>query len=245
MRPLNVSECRIGEARAVLDTIGRQLVAGYSVAMAEGSGSEEEKLARAMLPVKQMLQERRALVVIDNLESVLPVPGETADEEVGDLLGMLKALAETGETRIMLTSREEVPAPLGGKRLRVPPLSVREARELLAGVLRADGKEPAGGSKEDKEERKAVDALIEAVGGHPRSLVLLGALVAERGVEAVTRDMRAAMAELEARFPEKREQSLIASVRLSLMRLPAGMREKVRALGVFHGVAVTACDRCR
>ena len=66
----------VGEARAVLDAIGRQLVgAGFSVAAEEGTGTEGEKLARAMLKVKRVLGERRVLVVVDNMESVLPVPG--------------------------------------------------------------------------------------------------------------------------------------------------------------------------
>ncbi len=87
----------VGEARAVLDAIGKLVGAGFSVAVEEGTGTEE--LARAMLKVKRVLGERRVLVVVDNLESVLLVPGE-ADEEVGELLGMLKELVETGETRL-------------------------------------------------------------------------------------------------------------------------------------------------
>ncbi len=104
-------------------------------------------------------------------------------------------------------------------------------------MLRAGGQEPAGGSTEYKEEKKAVEALIEAVGRHPRSLVLLGGLVAEWGVEAVTTDVRAAMAELEARFPDMRERSLIASVRVSLKRLPAGVRESLKPLAALRGPA--------
>jgi len=45
------------------------------------------------------------------------------------------------------------------------------------------------------------------------------------------------MAELEARHPGARELSLLASVRLSLDRLPEGARRRVRALAVFHGAA--------
>ena len=107
---------RIGEARAVLNVLGRQLIGTtYSVATAEGTGTVEEKLRRAMLPVKQVLQERRCLVVVDNMESVLPAPGEKAEEEVGELLGMLKEIAETGGTRVLLTSREALPGALAGK----------------------------------------------------------------------------------------------------------------------------------
>jgi tetratricopeptide (TPR) repeat protein len=67
--------------------------------------------------------------------------------------------------------------------------------------------------------------------------VLLGELVAEKGVRAVAEDVRGMMAELETRYPDQRERSLIASVRLSLKRLPEGVREKIRAFAVFHGAA--------
>ena len=45
------------------------------------------------------------------------------------------------------------------------------------------------------------------------------------------------LAELEARHPGARELSLLASVRLSLDRLPAKERRQARALAVFHGAA--------
>jgi tetratricopeptide (TPR) repeat protein len=45
------------------------------------------------------------------------------------------------------------------------------------------------------------------------------------------------MGELETRWPDQRERSLIASVRLSLRRLPQGVRDKIRGLAVFQGAA--------
>ena len=59
-----VSVEQISEARAVLDVIGRQLVPGYLVGVAEGTGSDEEKLRRALLPVEGVLQQRRVLIVV-------------------------------------------------------------------------------------------------------------------------------------------------------------------------------------
>ncbi|MEI2772743.1 MAG: hypothetical protein V9G98_19070 [Candidatus Competibacter sp.] len=43
------------------------------------------------------------------------------------------------------------------------------------------------------------------------------------------------MAEMEQRFPGSREQSVFASVELSLQRLSAANRDRARVLGVFHG----------
>ena len=45
------------------------------------------------------------------------------------------------------------------------------------------------------------------------------------------------MAELHTKHPGDRENSLYASVELSLRRLPPELREQVKALGVFHGGA--------
>jgi len=56
-------------------------------------------------------------------------------------------------------------------------------------------------------------------------------------VRATTADLHGLMAELERRHPGSRENSLYASVELSLRRLPPQVREAVRVLAVFHGGA--------
>lgn len=229
-----VSVEEIGEARVVLDAIGRQLVAGgYSVAMEEGIGSEDEKRARALLPVKRELARRKVLLVVDNLESVLPKPGEVIEAWAAELLGMIRELSEVGGTRMILTSREAPPALIGGEVLVLPALGAREGLELLKRVLRVKGLEPL----KAEEDKAAVERLVGEVGGHARSLVLLGALVAEKGVQAVADDVHGMMEELEARYPDQRERSLIASVNLSLRRLPEGTRGKIIGLAVFRGAA--------
>lgn len=45
------------------------------------------------------------------------------------------------------------------------------------------------------------------------------------------------MAELHKKYPGDRQNSLYASVELSLRRLPQEMREQIKALAVFHGGA--------
>lgn len=41
-------------------------------------------------------------------------------------------------------------------------------------------------------------------------------------------------AELHRKYPDDRQNSLYASVELSLRRLPTDMRERIKALGVFQ-----------
>ncbi|HZF11088.1 MAG TPA: hypothetical protein VFE33_20040, partial [Thermoanaerobaculia bacterium] len=142
----------------------------------------------------------------------------------------LAGLAQQGDTRLLLTSREAPPAPLDGVAIRLGPLSKREGRALIAGVLAQAGRAPAGDSTE-----RRVDELIEKVGGHARSLVLLAPLVAERGLQVTAETVAQEMAELEAKNPGVREFSLLASVRLSLDRLPETAHRQVKAFAVFHG----------
>ena len=58
---------------------------------------------------------------------------------------------------------------------------------------------------------------------------------ASRGVEATREALVELMAEMEQRFPGSREQSVYASVELSLRRLSPANRDRARVLGVFHG----------
>ena len=60
-------------------------------------------------------------------------------------------------------------------------------------------------------------------------------LCAGRRLNDTTADIRQIMADLHWRFPNDREQSLFASVELSLRKLPPELRAKLPPLGVFHG----------
>jgi hypothetical protein len=79
--------------------------------------------------------------------------------------------------------------------------------------------------------------LVEAVNRHARALVLLAPELASRGVCATTENLHQIMVDLDKKHPGDRENSLYASVELSLRRLPQGAREQVKALAVFHGGA--------
>jgi hypothetical protein len=56
-----------------------------------------------------------------------------------------------------------------------------------------------------------------------------------RCVEATRESLVELMAEMEKRFPGSREQSVFASVELSLRRMTAANRDRARVLGVFYG----------
>jgi tetratricopeptide (TPR) repeat protein len=65
--------------------------------------------------------------------------------------------------------------------------------------------------------------------------VLLAREVAHRGVRATTATVRELMTALHDRYPDDREQSLYASVELSLRRLAPEVRAQLQPLAVFHG----------
>jgi hypothetical protein len=109
-----------GHAAAVLDALGRQLVGkDYSVATFPD-------LEQATLPVERELIEQPTLLVVDNLESVLPPPflaedtpealAEDLRRELDAILKLCARLNGQGETRLIFTSREALPAPFEAAR---------------------------------------------------------------------------------------------------------------------------------
>ena len=107
-----------------------------------------------------------------------------------------------------------------------------EAIQLVEQVMARNGWEPPVTDNATTPEE--VSELVEVVNCHPRALVLLAREVAH-GVRATTRNVGELMAKLEAQNRGDRENSLFASVELSLRRLPAETRELVDQLAVFHG----------
>ncbi|MGH2744315.1 MAG: CHAT domain-containing protein, partial [Thermoleophilaceae bacterium] len=106
---------------AVLDAIGRQLVPDYSVATFDDLG-------KAILPVERALTEQSTLLVVDNMESILLAPfmaeetpealSEEARRELDAILRLCARLNAKGDTRLVFTSRESLPAPFDAERSR-------------------------------------------------------------------------------------------------------------------------------
>ena len=225
------------DVRSVLDSIGRQLLPeGQNWSVARYADLKE-----ALQPVERMLADRPTIIVIDNLESLLPDQlGQSSPDQAAadDLFELCEKLLETsGATRIVFTSRAPLPVPFGGRRneVQLGPLSTDEAVRLVSEVMKLEGVAPKSDDAGD-DPHEIID-LVEAVDRQPRALVLLSREVSRRGVRATTANLRQLMADLHRRNPGDRENSLYASVELSLRRLPTQMRQQIRALGVFHGGA--------
>jgi tetratricopeptide (TPR) repeat protein len=281
---------------AVLDSLGGQLVPGYSVATFDN-------MQKALQPVERALVEQSTLVVVDNMESILEPPfrslalqsrdseagardastdsalenGATADGETmldgtvapedgpsdtsknsalesqatgtfdaaktlsedarGELdaiLGLCSRLNALGDTRLVFTSRESLPAPFDAKRQQreLHRLAREDAVKLVERVL--DYEQADCGDAADAA-RESIEQLVDAVHCHARTLALLAPAIESRGVEATRESLVELMAEMEQKYPGSREQSVFASVELSLQRMSAENQERVQVLGVFHG----------
>ena len=227
-----------GHAQAVLDALGRQLVGDdYSVAAFADPD-------QATQPVERALREQPTLLVIDNMESLLLPPfmaagtpaalTEDACEQLTALLALCTRLLQAGETRLLFTSREALPAPFAASQNRreLHRLDREDAVKLVERVLDADG---SGAGAAGDAAREAIEQLVDAVHGHARTLALLAPTLRARGVAATQASLVELMATMERRFPGSREQSVFASVELSLQRMSPANRERARVLGVFQG----------
>ncbi len=234
---------------AVLDALGRQLVGG------DYSAAKFESPEQALQPIERTLKEQATLLVFDNMESVLLPPyleapeqlSEAAAEELQAIMKLAEGLLRLGDTRIVFTSREALPAPFEAERQQreLRQLEKSDAVKLIEASLREDdsgsgGAAQAAGALEAR--REEIEDLVEAVQGHARTLALLGPELRRRGVAStqaalveLMEQMQRQVAHLPADDPRRREQSLFASVELSLRRLSAENEERVRVLGVFHG----------
>jgi tetratricopeptide (TPR) repeat protein len=230
-----VSLEHLQDVRSVVDALGRQLLPeGESWSVAQFP-----ELDTAVQYIERALRDRPTLLLLDNLESVLPAPGAQGEGvawPVHELWALCRRLLEAdARTRLLFTSRERLPAPFdhAARHRALGPLHRTEAIALVSQVMAREGFAPPntdpGGDPQE------VEDLVEAVGCHPRALVLLAREVAHLGVRATTAEVHKLMAELETRHPGERERSLYASVELSLRRLPPEVRQAIRPLGVFRG----------
>jgi tetratricopeptide (TPR) repeat protein len=225
------------DARSVLDSLGRQVLpegGKYSVA-------QYPDLQQALQPVQRALADHPTLIVLDNMESVLPnSAGQTpvGAAPIGELLHLCQnLLAAHPTTRLLFTSHKTLPAPFNHAQcgLRLGTLDPDDAIALVGQVLAQEGLHPH--PNDSGETPQEIIDLVEAVNCHPRALVLLAREVSRQGVRVTTEDLHQLMAKLDREHPGDRENSLYASVELSLRRLTPEMREQVKALAVFHGGA--------
>jgi hypothetical protein len=238
------------DVRTVVDQMGQQLVPNYLVS----KYSPKELLTKALQPIERQLRNQCTLIILDNMESILiksfcggvqggrffqkESPLARFEPEVLEVFFELcqKLMAVEG-TCLLFTSREALPGPFDVEfqRVTLSRLDKRDAIELVHQAMTAVGLMPiedeTGGTQPE------VEALVEAVNCHARSLVLLAPYISEFGVRSTTENLGRLMAELHKKYPDERERSLFASVELSLRRLSTGIREKIKPLGVFQGGA--------
>ncbi len=240
-----VSLEHIYDVRTVVDQIGRQLLPKYSAA--ELSSSDADVLGKALQPIERALRDERTLILLDNMEVILP-PARAAGTQPQDIarfepealatfFELCQKLMAVADTRLLFTSREALPEPFDAKlqHLTLSRLTKDDAIELVQKTMTSQGLTPKeddlGGAQPE------IEALVEAVNCHARSLVLLAPYLSQFGVGQTTERLSQLMAELDKKYPNERERSLFASVELSLRRLSPAMREKIKPLGVFQGGA--------
>ena len=104
---------------------------------------------QAILPIERALREQPTLLVMDNMESILLPPfvenargalrggGSRADA----ILALCERLLQAGDTRLVFTSREALPAPFDGARHRreLHRLDREDAVKLVERALNAAG----------------------------------------------------------------------------------------------------------
>lgn len=84
-------------------------------------------------------------------------------------------------------------------------------------------------------QRDEIEQLVDDVHCHARTLGLLAPALQAQGVAATRHALVELLTEMHQRFPDSREQSVFASVELSLRRMSPANQERARVLGVFHG----------
>ena len=235
------------DARGVLDSLGQQLFPegdNWSVA-------HFPDLRQALQPVERALRDHPTIIVLDNLESVLPSTKSHEEtrrygdnlsvslrDPVDEIFALCQSLTQADErTRLLFTTREPLPVLFNHRHreIRLGALSREDAIELVCEAMRREGLTPkhddAGNTPQE------IIDLVEAVNCHARALTLMAREISRCGVRVTTGDLRRLMAELHAKHPGDRENSLYASVELSLRRLSAELREQSRSLSMFHGGA--------
>lgn len=199
----------LGDARQLLFSLGEQLVPNFLTR----AGTNYEHGCQLL---EQFLAEQKTVLVIDNVESILASPISAGQEACATILNLCERLAKVGGTRIVFTSREALPAPFDKNVLRIGRLDRDTAIRVLSNLLPEAPK--SGATEED------LKNLVDAVGGHARSLVLITREVGAAGVRHATENLREVVQAIEAKHPGERENSVLASAELSLRRLPAEMR---------------------
>ena len=188
--------------------------------------------------VRELLAERRALLIWDNFETVRSMPHPAGAESPHDDDGgaevnaFLASLAVHDGSRVLITSRTAEDWLEDVHRITVGRLAKHEAIEYADTVL---------GAHQETEAHRATRSfgeLMEWLDGHPLSmrLILPNLRTADAGT-LLTSLRDAAQASHLCDTDNGRTQSLAASIRYSYAHLSPLSRRLLPALSLLHGVA--------
>ncbi|MCI5219825.1 MAG: CHAT domain-containing protein, partial [Candidatus Electrothrix sp. LOE2] len=169
------------------------------------------------------------LLILDNLETLADGDG------LHELLSAATRWSEAGDTRVLLTSRQpdfnHPDYPTAGsfrhQCLNLKGLGEQDALDWFGELMRLPP-EPKFGMPQ----RSALVSLFKQVDFHPLSISLLAAQLKERRPAELGERLEALLDEQPA---DREDRSLLASLELSLERLPKHCREWLPRLGVFVG----------
>jgi class 3 adenylate cyclase/tetratricopeptide (TPR) repeat protein len=190
-----------------------------------GNRLEDESIAHCTERVRDHLNRRAALAVLDNFETIAGDP---------DILTMVAELSRLA--RVLVTTRE-VPPSLHGAVVPVRELADEDAVALFAGRARQ------AGVMLDGDALAQVRELCAAVGGQPLAIELLAArsatLPLARLAARIREDLGVLDARGDARRPE-RHQSARTCLKVSFENLGAAARDVLLRLSVLPDGASTA-----
>ena len=179
--------------------------------------------------VRASLEGSPCLLILDNLESL-------ADSgRLAELLDAAACWSKAGQSRVLLTSRQpdfRHPAyPLAGdyahRQLALQGLQPADAVDWFDSLRRLPPK-----SRLKRPRRDVLISLFKQVGFHPLSISLLAQQLKERAASDVGERLEALLA---LQPVNQQDRSLLASLELSIERLPEQCREWLPRLGVFAG----------
>ncbi len=183
---------------------------------------------------KQALKRISTLLILDNLESLADGEG------LHELLSAATRWSEAGDSRVLLTSRQpdfnHPDYPLAGSFLHqcqpLKGLGKQDALDWFGELMRLPPAPQYG-----LPERLALLSLFGLVGFHPLSIGLLAAQLKERRPAELGERLEALLEEQPA---DREDRTLLASLELSIERLPERCREWLPRLGVFQGGCLEA-----
>ncbi|MCW5213194.1 tetratricopeptide repeat protein, partial [Desulfobulbus sp. TB] len=178
---------------------------------------------------EQALKRIPTLLILDNLETLADGAG------LHELLTAATRWSEAGQSRVLLTSRQpdfnHPDYPIAGsfrhQCLPLEGLGIQDALDWFGELMRLPP-EPKFGMPE----RIALIDLFHKVGFHPLSIGLLAQQLKERRPAELGERLEALLEEQPA---DREDRTLLASLELSLERLPERCREWLPRLGVFAG----------